>query len=179
LTLYIFIIYNCLFLILLQLHQPNKPNKTITVGSIVDYWTKESVLDMRNPHKTGTVTTIFDFDNLSLYLYDRFMIIDGMDVVVYGSFIRFPSSEGRWTKKCPFIATNEVAPSKRYAFVPGKIVDGTRNAITRLSDQFKQITEEARRNFEMIVVAGVSTFYSHNIYEIHVLLMIIYSFMLC
>jgi hypothetical protein len=107
------------------------------------------------------------------------MIIDGMDVVVYGSFIRFPSSEGRWTKKCPFIATNEVAPSKRYAFVPGKIVDGTRNTITRLSDQFKQITEEARQNFEMIVVAGVSTFYSHNIYEIHVLLMIIYSFMLC
>ena len=161
--LYIFIIYICLFLIFLQLHQPNKPNKTITVGSIVDYWTKESVLDISTRHKTGPVTTIFDIDNLSLY--DQLMIIDGMDVVVYGSFIRFPSSEDRWTAKCPFLCTDQVAPNKRYAFVPGTIVNGTRKKIARLSAQFKQITREARQNFEKTVVAGVSIHYSHYIYE--------------
>ena len=83
----------------------------------MDYWTSNVVLDITQPNKTGTVTTIFDIDNLSLY--DQLLVIDGMDVVCYGNFIRYPSSEGRWTTNHPFIATDEVAPNKRYAFVPG------------------------------------------------------------
>jgi hypothetical protein len=93
------------------------------------------------------------------------MIIDGLYVVPFGNFIRYPSSEGRWTKKCPFIATDAVAPDKRYAFVAGEIKDGTRKKVTRISNEFKQITKEARLSFEKSVIAGVSTHYCHMIYE--------------
>ena len=163
LPLYIYIIYNCFVIVILHLQQPNKPNKTISVGLVVDYWTAETVININNRHESGTVTKIFDIDNLSMF--DQFMIIDGLYVVPFGNFIRYPSSEGRWTKNSPFIATDAVAPDKRYAFVPGEIKDGTRKKISRLSDEFKQITEEARLTYEKSLIAEVSTHYCHTIYE--------------
>ena len=129
----------------------------------MDYWTSNVVLDITQPHKTGTVTTIFDIDNLSLY--DQLLVIDGMDVVGYGNFVLYPRSEGRWTTNHPFIATDEVAPNKRYAFVPGRIEDGTRKKIARLSSEFKKVTQDACESFFENVDAGVSVHYSHNIYE--------------
>ena len=111
LPLYIYIIYKCFLIVILHLQQPNKPNKTITVGLVVDYWTAETVINIKNRHESGTVTKIFDKDKLKMY--DQFIIIDGIHVVPFGNFIRFPSSEGRWTKKCPFIATDAIAPGSR------------------------------------------------------------------
>ena len=55
LPLYIFIIYNCFLILFLHLQQPNK---TITVGQVVDYWTAETVINITNRHNTGTVTKI-------------------------------------------------------------------------------------------------------------------------
>jgi hypothetical protein len=98
-------------------------------------------------------------------MIDQCMIIDGMYVVPFGNFIRYPSSEGRWTKNSPFIATDAVALDKRYAFIPGEIKGVTRKKITCLSNEFKQITKEACLTFEKSVIAGVSTHYCHTIYE--------------
>jgi hypothetical protein len=108
-------------------------------------------------------------------MFDQFMIIDGIYVVPFGNFIRYPSSEGRWTKKCSFLATDAVAPDKRYAFVAGEIKDGTRKKVTRMSNEFKQISREARLTFEKNVMAGVSTHYCNMI--IATFLILIYSFM--
>ena len=93
------------------------------------------------------------------------MIIDGIHVIPFGYFIRYPSSGGRWTNKCPFIATDAVAPDKRYEFVVGEIKDSTRKKHTCISNEFKQITKEARLTFEKSVIDGVSTHYCHTIYE--------------
>jgi hypothetical protein len=128
---------------------------------IVDYWTSETVINIKNRHNTGTVTKIYDIDNLSMF--DQCMIIDGMYVVPFGNFIRYPSSEGRWTKNRPFIATDAVAPDKRYEFVVGENKDSTRKKLTRISNEFKQITKKARRSFQNSVTAGVSTHYCHII----------------
>jgi len=100
-----------------------------------------------------------------LSMIDQCMIIDGMYVVPFGNFIRYPSSEGRWTKNRPFIATDAVAPDKRYAFVPGEIKDATRKKIARMSNEFKQNTKKARLTFEKSEIAEVSTHYCHTIYE--------------
>ena len=102
------------------------------------------------------------------------MIIDGIHVIPFGCFIRYPSSGGRWTSICPFIATDAVAPDKRYEFVVGENKDSTRKKLARISNEFKRITKEARRSFENSVTAGVSTHYCHIIIVIFSIL--IYSF---
>ena len=80
-SLYIYIIYNCFLIVILHLQQPKKPNKTISVGLVVDYWTAETVININNRHESGTVTKIFDKDKLKMY--DQFIIIDCIHVVPY------------------------------------------------------------------------------------------------
>ena len=118
--------------------------KTITIGLIVDYFPVNSVIDINNQHLTGRVTTIYDSANLDIY--DQHLII-GMDVVTYGSFVRYPSRKDKWSHKFPFIATNAKYPNLRYEFVPGHTKDGTMNEVSRLSNEFKRITKNACDSF--------------------------------
>jgi hypothetical protein len=70
-----------------------------------------------------------------------------MNVVTYGSFVRYPIREDKWSHKFPCIATNTKYPDLRYEFVPGHTKDGTMNEVSRLSNEFKRITKNACDSF--------------------------------
>lgn len=113
--------------------------ETISVGFTVDYFPANSVIDSHNPHLTGTVTQIYDSSFLDLY--DAHLAI-GTDVITYGGFICYPSSEASWSKEFQFIATNAIFPNPMYNFVVGALKNGTRDEVRCQSAKFKMILRD-------------------------------------
>ena len=124
-----------------------KSIKTIHVGDRIGYWPCQAVVTPATM-LTGDITVIYPCDGLKLY--DPHLMV-GLDVVTYGSKIKY--------KKNHFTTC-----SVRVQFIPGEMKSGgILDKVSHLSNDFKNVDENARESFGKLSGGETNTVSERNV----------------